>query len=245
VSPRWWGPWTGRGVVRHLRPTGWLMLSLPGAPPLDPSREQARDWARRELADPAYARASPGLVERAVRWVFDRIRDLGVRGSDLTSPAAGITLLVLVTAVVLVVVLLRTGRLRGPSRSAQGGAVFTDPTRSADEHRRLADAAGAVGDWAGAVRERFRAVVRSLEERVVLDERPGRTAHEAAADAGIVLPKVAAALAVGAGIFDDVVYGERAATAAQDGDLRALDAAVQLARPGPTTPLRTDPAVPR
>jgi hypothetical protein len=204
------------------------------APPLDPTREQARDLALRELSDPAYARARPGLVERAVTWVFDRVNDLGIRSSDLTSPAAGVALLVLVAVVVLTVVLLRTGRLRGPGRAGPGRAVFAEQVRTAAEYRLLADQAAEAGRWAAAVQERYRAVVRALEERVVLDERPGRTAHEAAAEAGDRLPAVAVALVDAAKTFDDVVYGERVAVRGDDQDLRALDDAVQRSRPGST-----------
>jgi hypothetical protein len=204
------------------------------APPLDPTREQARDLALRELSDPAYARARPGLLERAVTWVFDRVSGLGVRSSDLTSPAAGVALLVLVAVVVLAVVLLRTGRLRGPGRAGAPGAVFAAQVRTAAEHRLLADRAAESGRWAVAVQERYRAVVRALEERVVLDERPGRTAHEAAAEAGDRLPSVAVALVDAAKTFDDVVYGERVANRRDDQVLRALDESVQRSRPAST-----------
>jgi len=74
-------------------------------------------------------------------------------------------------------------------------------------------------------------VVRDLEERGLLDERPGRTAHEAARLAGAALPSVAELLARGGDLFDDVVYGDRDATADDDATMRALDAAVRAARP--------------
>jgi hypothetical protein len=204
---------------------------IAAAPPLDPTREQARDLALRELSDPVYARARPGLVERAVSWVFDQISKLGISSSDVTSPAAGAALLALVAVVVTTVVLLRTGRLRGPDRTGAAGAVFADRVRTSQEHRRLADQAAAAGQWVVAVQERYRAIVRTLEERVVLDERPGRTAHEAATEAGAWLPTAAAALIEAATTFDDVVYGERAATPDHDRSLRALDLAVQESRP--------------
>ena len=71
-----------------------------------------------------------------------------------------------------------------------------------------ADAHAARGEWADAVRERLRAVVRSLEERAVLDERPGRTADEAAAEAGTALPTCADDLRRSARLFDDI-WGAR------------------------------------
>lgn len=198
--------------------------------PLDPSRETAREWARRELSDPVYARARPGWLERAVQWLLEQLQSL--RGPSFGVPGirTGVVLLVLLAAVVALVVLLRRGRLRGPARSGPTGDVFGGAALSAAEHRRLADEASAAGRWSDAVRERYRAVVRSLEERVVIDERPGRTADEAAREAGARLPQLAGALQRGAGVFDDVCYGDRAGTAAHDADLRALDAAVASSR---------------
>ena len=58
----------------------------------------------------------------------------------------------------------------------------------------------------------MRAIVRSLEERALLDPRPGRTADEAAAEAGRALPAHADRLRAAARDFDDVTYGGRTAT---------------------------------
>jgi hypothetical protein len=105
-----------------------------------------------------------------------------------------------------------------------------DDRRTAAQLRSAADAAAAGGDYSLAVAERFRAIVRDLEERAVLDERPGRTALEVSAEAGRVLLTAARALADGAELFDDVVYGQRPATAADDAAMRAADQQVRAAR---------------
>lgn len=208
-----------------------LALALLAEPPLDPSREAARELARRELSDPVYARAQPGLVQRAVQWLLDRLGELRVPSSALADPRTGVVLLVLVVLVVGAVVLLRTGRLRGPDRRRGDDPVFTDAVRTAAEHRRLADEAASAQRWDDAVRERFRAVVRSLEERGVVDERPGRTADEAAREAGRALPALSERLSAGARVFDDVSYGERPAGAPEHAELRALDLDVAAAHP--------------
>ncbi|HVL86337.1 MAG TPA: DUF4129 domain-containing protein, partial [Pseudonocardia sp.] len=116
---------------------------------------------------------------------------------------------------------------------AGAGALFAAGPRTSADHRAAADAHAARGEWDAAVRERFRAVVRDLEERELIDTRAGRTAGEAATDAGLVLPSCAADLHAAAGLFDEVVYGGR--RAAQDGDarIRAVDDAVRRARPVP------------
>lgn len=199
------------------------------APPVDPGRDVAREWARRELSDPAYAKARPGLLQRLVEWVVERLQSIHVPSSLVADPRTGAVLLVVVVALVVTVVLLRTGRLRGPGRRAASEAVFSGRALDAAAYRARADAAAAAGRWADAVRERFRAVVRALEERVVLDERPGRTADEAAAGAAAALPSLAAELAAGARLFDDVCYGDRTATAEHDDGLRRLDDAVRAA----------------
>jgi hypothetical protein len=211
------------GTVAAL--AGWPAA----ATPLVPSREQARGWAARELADPAYARAQPGLLQRGVRWVLDRLAELAPDGAPTTR--AGLVVLLLGVLVVAAAVLLRTGRVRGPDRSVRTASLFAGSATTAAGHRALADAAAARGDWAGAVRERFRAVVRTLEERTVLDERPGRTADEAARDAARLLPQLAADLGACARLFDEVAYGSRPARADHDARLRSLDQAVLAARP--------------
>ncbi|WP_449066361.1 DUF4129 domain-containing protein, partial [Planomonospora algeriensis] len=54
----------------------------------------------------------------------------------------------------------------------------------------------------------LRAVARDLEERAVVEELPGRTADELAAEAGRALPGFAGELAEAARLFDDVTYGD-------------------------------------
>jgi Domain of unknown function (DUF4129) len=202
-----------------------------GGVPLTPSREEARGWAVRELTDPAYARAQPGLLQRGVRWVLDRLAGLRLRAEVLPDARTGLVLLLVVVVAVVAVVLPRTGRLRGPGRAAGPAPVFGGGSLSATEYRRRADEAAARGDWAATVRERFRAVVRALEERTVLDERAGRTADEAAAEAARALPDQAAELAAAARLFDEVTYGGRPAGPDHDARLRSLDVAVATGRP--------------
>src|SRR5947209_3905918 len=81
----------------------------------------------------------------------------------------------------------------------------------AQYHRSAAQAA-AGGDFAEAIRERFRAVIATLDERGLLPERADRTADEAAADAGAILPTHAEVLVAAARAFDEVEYGEYVGT---------------------------------
>jgi hypothetical protein len=204
-------------------------MTLLAAPPLDPAREEAQRWAWQELSDPVYAQHQPGLVERAVLWVWHRLQDL-----ELPSGPGGTSGLVILVALVLlavVVVWLRAGPLRGPSARVHRQPVLHGATLTAAEHRDAADTAAADGRWQDAVRERFRAIVRSLEERGLVDDLPGRTAQEVADAAAAALPSAAHALYAGARLFDDVSYGSRAATADHDRRLRELDHQVAGTRP--------------
>jgi hypothetical protein len=78
----------------------------------------------------------------------------------------------------------------------------------------------------------------------VIDPRPGRTADEAAADAGAVLPVVATDLDAGARLFDAVHYGNRSANADDDAALRRLDDAARTTRPTRSAAPVAGPAVP-
>jgi hypothetical protein len=207
---------------------------LPGTEvPVVPDRETARDWLVEELARPEYAQDS-SLLMRLLEWflgLFDEI------GAVDVSPWR----LALIVAVVLVVVVAVAYFVAGPARlrrhADRGSAVVhEDDARTADQMRAAADRAAARQDWTLAVLERFRAVVRGLEERVVLDERPGRTAREAAAAASVRLPDLGTALHDAAERFDGVCYGHLPAGPDDDAALRALDARTVAARPtAPTT----------
>ncbi|MFD9481726.1 MULTISPECIES: DUF4129 domain-containing protein [Streptomyces] len=211
---------------------------LPGAetPPVTTPREPAREAAERELSKPMYHENDPSLFDRALRKFFDWLDDMLGAASGAT-PGGGFGLLVILLLVILAVGAL-WWRLGTPGRITAGaGVLFADGTRSAADHRTAADAHAAAGRWTEAVQERMRAVVRSLEERTLLDPRPGRTADEAAAEAAVSLPDHAAELRAAARTFDDVTYGGRTADADTYARLRALDLTLDRAKPlltGPT-----------
>ncbi|MEU0933052.1 DUF4129 domain-containing protein [Embleya sp. NPDC005971] len=207
--------------------------------PVDVPRDDARDAARDELSRPEYHRDDPSPVRRALEWFLDHLGDLISRAGD-HSPGGGLGLVVIVLLVIaaLVVLRLRLGPLR-TARRAELPLYGEQGPLSAAEHRAAADAHADRGHWDEAVRERFRAIVRALEERAVLDVRPGRTADEAAAEAGRALPEAAADLRAAAATFDDVHYGGRTADRALDRDLRELDTRCAAARP------RVDERMPR
>ncbi|MFD7308964.1 DUF4129 domain-containing protein [Promicromonospora sp. NPDC059942] len=198
--------------------------------PVVPDRDTAREWLTSELQRPEYAERE-SLLSRVIRWVMDWLSGIDWPDTAMSGPQLGIGLAI-VAVVVLAIAWLIAGPVRlGRDRAGKAEVLDADDARTAAQMRAAADAAAASGDWRTAAAERFRAVVRSLEERVVIEPRPGRTAQEAAGDAGERLPGQAAGLRSGADLFDGVEYGDRVATAADDAALRELDAQVTAARP--------------
>ena len=224
--------------------TAILALRVPLDVPVTLGREQAQQLARLELAKADYQQAQGSWVQRVLQWIIDTISSLLDRAVSV-SPIGWFGVVLLVGLVVLVVVLVRrrTGRLE---RGRAAVALFDDASRRAAELRADAERFAAAGAWAEAVRARLRAVVRDLEERGLVDVRPGRTADEIAVDAGMALPSVSADLRTGARLFDDVWYGGRTADAETYARMVAVDEAVARARPGHTGELPAPAlAVPR
>ncbi|NNU27870.1 DUF4129 domain-containing protein [Isoptericola sediminis] len=200
--------------------------------PVDPDRETARRWLVEELSRPEYAQDQSWLM-RLLEWFLGLFDGVGAVDAD---PLVLAAVIVALAAVVVGVAWWVAGPARLRRRSAaRSVVVHEDDTRTAAEMRRAADDAAARKDWDTAVLERFRAVVRVLEERAVLDERAGRTAQEAARDAGDRVPELADPLGAAARLFDAVCYGHRPAGRADDDRLRTLDERASAARPAPTT----------
>lgn len=197
--------------------------------PVDPDAPTAQSWARDELANPIYHQG-PSLISRLVQWILDHL-DGVVQAGRATGWGWYLVAGILLALVVAAFVVAGPVRRRRHLRDAEPGVVLGDDTRSADQLRADATAAAARGDWARAAADWFRAVVRGLEERTVLDARPGRTADEAARSAGRRLPALVADLEAGARLFDDVVYGGRQTGEQDAARMRALELAVRTARP--------------
>ena len=203
-------------------------------PPLDPTSPQARQWLEDELRKGIY-HEQKGLLERIWDWLNDLISGAGAGAGGLAGWTIWIAVAVILAVVALVVLrsLHAERRMTAPSREG----VLDGPTRTAAEYRASAARALEAGDADTAVLEAYRALTRSAIERTLLDDLPGRTAHEVAVALGPVFPASAPSLAVAADTFDAVRYGRRAAHPESARDVVALDA--ELAR---TRPLLPDPA---
>ncbi|MFI1421802.1 DUF4129 domain-containing protein [Streptomyces sp. NPDC020731] len=199
-------------------------------PPVTIPRDPAREAARRELSKGMYHENDPSWFQQALDTFWEWVGKLFGAASTAT-PGGTLGLVVIIAAVIAVLGALwwRLGTPRRQPTSAP--TLFDDRPRSAAEHRAAAEAHAAQGHWNQAVQERMRAVVRALEERALLDLRPGRTADEAAAEAGRVLPVHTTRLRTAARAFDDVAYGGRAATEQSYRRLAELDLDLERTKP--------------
>ncbi|MFH9671172.1 DUF4129 domain-containing protein [Streptomyces sp. NPDC017405] len=224
---------TAAAAVRLWRTAHRALPAAGGSgdePPVTVPRDPAREAARRELAKRMYHENDPSLLQRALNAFWDWLgRLFGTAASATPGGAAGLFVVILFVIAVLAALWWRLGTPR--RRPFSAAVLFDERVRSAAEHRAAGEAHAAQGHWNQAVQERMRAIVRALEERALLDARPGRTADEAAAEAGRVLPAHADRLRAAAREFDDVTYGGRGAGETSYHRLAGLDRDLQRTRP--------------
>ncbi|MFE0424953.1 DUF4129 domain-containing protein [Streptomyces sp. NPDC058953] len=200
--------------------------------PVDISREAAREAAERELTEPRYHENDPNLLQRASESFWEWVSD--VLASAAGFAPGGVLGLVVVTLLAVALIGALWWRLGTPRRLPSSHApLFDDAPRSAAEHRAAAEDHATALRWNEAVQERMRALVRSLEERALLDPRPGRTADEAATEGARSLPAHGPGLRAAARDFDEVTYGGRTADQRAYQRLRDLD--LDMARTRPQT----------
>nr|WP_254405153.1 DUF4129 domain-containing protein [Streptomyces sp. AC627_RSS907] len=203
-------------------------------PPVTIPRDPAREAARRELSERMYHENDPSWFQRALDAFWDWVDKLFSTAS--TATPGGVFGLVVIIVAVLAALGALWWRLGTPRRRPVSvPALFDDRPRSAADHRAAAQAHAAQGHWSQAVQERMRAVVRALEERALLDIRPGRTADEAAVEAGRALPAHGDRMRAAARDFDDVTYGGRPGTEQSYLRLTELDHDLERSKPRLTT----------
>jgi Domain of unknown function (DUF4129) len=202
--------------------------------PVDIGRAEARRAAAAELSEGRYEQES--LIERAWRWFEGLVRSLVDQvAREGLGGALSLTLLVVVLAVLAALLLWSMRRLSASARSS-GVGLLDEEGQNAAQHREQAARLAHEGHWPEAIRERLRAVARTLEEREILAALPGRTADELAAEAGRVLPALDDRLAEAARLFDAVTYGQHPGSAEGYAAVAALDDALLRAEPVVATP---------
>ncbi|HEX5569719.1 MAG TPA: DUF4129 domain-containing protein [Streptomyces sp.] len=216
-----------RAVLSVLRSGG-----SDGGVPVTIPRTPAREAAEAELSKPMYHKNEPSLLWRLLEWVWERVGGLLDAAAGATPGGwVGLAVIALFAVLLFVALRLRMGALRSTPGAGGDGDLLGARPRSAAEHRATAERHAADGRWSEALQERMRALVRSLEERALLDPRPGRTADEAATEAAHTLPQHTQDLRAAARAFDEVTYAARPADQTAYARLRDLDDAVQHSKP--------------
>lgn len=194
-------------------------------PPVLPDREEGRQWAIEELAKPDYARPAPAWLEDTWEGFLEWLVQLGGPSGPPPSVAGP---LIATAAVVIVAAAIVMVKPRLNARLKMQKAMYDAGTSvSAGWYRERAEAAAAAGNLAGAVVNRYRALVRAAEEDGTVDVHPGRTADEAARQLGQAYPRHAARLTSAAGTFDAILYGHATADREDYAALSALDESLQ------------------
>lgn len=219
-------------------------VAAPMDAPIEPDADQAREWARDELSKRVYEEAKPGLLDRFWDRVGNWLNEL-LEDADGLGAGPGVLVLVL-AAVVLVVVAVLIIRPRLNASVKKRAEVFADDlVERAADHRARAEQAAAELRWNDAVAERFRAMVRSAEERVIFDTRPARTAAEAGTGLAAAFPEYRRQIMELRQRFDEVLYGKGAAAEADYRRAAALDTALEAAAPSTSETDEPMPAVPK
>jgi len=208
-----------------------LVHALPD-PPI--GGDQGRELAKQELKKQIYHRDDPSVLSRMLttikNWLDSLFRTVQNPGR---SGGGGIIALIIILLVLVALIVFVWWWMRKRNAKSGRDALLGEKVMAASDHRSLAERLADEGRYAEAIRERLRAIARDLEERAILDPRPGRTADELAGEAGRALPELASALADGVRVFDDVWYGERPGTAEGYELLTGLEERVRTTKPRP------------
>lgn len=195
-----------------------------------PDDEQARQWAVDELSKSVYQQARPSLFDQIMTRIFEW---LGSVFDDISGIGADPGMVIITVAALLLIGLaiwLIRPRLNRSRR--QHDEMFDDEVLlTAEQHRAEAGRAARDGKFGRAVLEQFRAIVRSAEERTVIDPQPGRTAGEVATQLEAAFPAQRQRLHEAALTFNDIRYGEAAGSRAEYEQLLELDSGLLALQP--------------
>lgn len=200
--------------------------------PIVIGRDEARRAAEEELRKAIYQDAKPTPLERWLDRLVEFIDNiLGATQGTTVSGWVGIAILVALVVLVVALVWRRAGTLQRSQRRAKAALLETTDKMTAAEQRVAAARHAESEEWAEAIRARMRAIALGLEERALLDRRPGRTADEVATDASRSLPGHVDELRQAARIFDDVWYGGRSGDRTSYDRITRVDERVRDAKP--------------
>jgi hypothetical protein len=196
---------------------------------LDPTPAEARKWLSDELNGSDYH--DPWL-DSAIRWILDQLSKLLDGANNLTHGALSPVITIAVALVVIALLIWVVPRVRRESvATASDRAVLEDLRITARTYRDRAARAFEDGRMDDAVLDGFRAIAKDTSDRTLLDDAPGRTAHEVSLALTQPFPSHVDRLVEAANSFDAIRYGHRHATAGQAAQVLQLDADLAKARP--------------
>lgn len=211
-----------------------MLLSIP----VDPDADEARRLAQEELSKEIYRGGGSDWLKRFLEWLQKQFESepnapgtIQLGNLSVSWLIAVLFFLALGAGIVALIVIARRGR-RAPSESHQ---VFEDDDRDAETMRRAAADAAAAGDWTLASIERFRAIVRRVEDAGWVSVVPGMTAYEFATAACTPLPSYADEFTWAGDRFDAIRYGHETGSAETYARLTTLDTALQSAKAAQVT----------
>lgn len=192
-------------------------------------RDEARRLLEDELTGTQYQRQFSGPLREAIdeflQWLQQGALSVGV----LDIPAGPLVVLLALAAAITVVLLVVRPRLQRSQGTDQ--QVDIESGITAEQLRDRADQHAQAGYYDEAARDRFRALVRSAEERALLGSATGRTATEITVRLAELFGDYAEALQAAAELFNLSRYGSQQLSAGQYEQLRALDAQLAAAEP--------------
>lgn len=188
-------------------------MSGPALAPPAVDAERVRRAVEEVLSRPEYAEAAPSLVARARAWLAEQLGRL--LDALLSAGQASLLGTVLLVAFVAVAALLVARYLSGVRRDPAAEAAVGGPVgRTAGEWRAEADEHERAGRWREALRCHYRALVADLADAGVLEEVPGRTTGEYAAQLAAAVPGAAASFRAATEAFERAWYGHAPVDAA-------------------------------
>jgi hypothetical protein len=187
--------------------------SPPGGP--DAVRRAAHDI----LSRPEFQTAPESPVTRVRRWIGQQINH--ALNAVLSGSRLGIVGIIIAVAVVAALVVLIVLSVRGTTPNpVLTGHRIGGRRRSASDWLADASDAEARGDWRGALRCRYRALVADLAARGVVEEIAGRTTGEYRQAVGAAVPSVQGDFSSATEMFERAWYGDEAAGAEETARFR-------------------------
>jgi len=183
--------------------------------PRDP--DAARRAAHAILAQRQFTPPYVSPIDRLRHWLGQQL----ARALDAALSGHYTVLgVILLTGIAALVVWLIVRAVRATRTDPRVDAIVFGDLRLPPAHW-LAEAAACErrGDYRGALRARYRALVAELARRGLVEEIPGRTAGEYRRELANALPAAASAFGGATDLFERVVYGHAGAGADESAEL--------------------------